>query len=173
MLRRISTGPLRRKLSISKSRPSIGPRSTEQLRPRKLKALTFEDAAKYGLEDAEFRMRWNIEEVEALLEVMQKWTEKMAEIEDQGENLETMEWARAQLEELRPHLYGLGETIAVLTKYCDSQCDSTLEARAAKGWDDICQQGQKWSAKLDNLTKALDAAFEYVDNSRKALDKGR
>ena len=161
ILRQISTGPPRRKPGISKSRP------------RKSKALTFEDVAQYGLEDAELSMRWSIEKVEALLEVMQKWTEKMAEIKDQGENLETMEWARAQLEELQSYLYEPGETIAVLTKYCDSQCDSTLEARAAKGWDDLCRQGKTGSAKLDDLTKALDAAFENVDNSRKALDTER
>ncbi|KAJ5218351.1 uncharacterized protein N7498_000450 [Penicillium cinerascens] len=173
MLQQISTGPPRRELSISKWMPSIVPNWTKKSRPKKSKALTFDDVAQYGLEEAEIRMRWSIEEVEVLLEVMQKWTEKMAEVKDQGEKLETMEWARALLEELRSHLYGLGETIAILTKYCDSQCDSTLEATAAKGWDDLSRQGKTGSAKVDDLTKALDAAFKSVDNLGTALDKER
>lgn len=62
-------------------------------------------------------MTANVGKVVVLLEVMQQFTEKMAEIKEQGEDSEALEWARAQLEEMRPHLKEMRETMAVLTDY--------------------------------------------------------
>jgi hypothetical protein len=166
-----SKGPPGRESSSSASEPMslIGPKVTK-LRPRKSKALTLEDVAEYGIDDVEFRMTANVGKVVVLLEVMQQFTEKMAEIKEQGEDPEALQWARAQLEEMRSHLNEMGETMAVLTDYCESKCDTTSEARAARGWDYLFQQAKSGSAKLHDLTKTLNLSFGIVD---KALDEKR
>jgi DNA repair ATPase RecN len=147
----------------------IGPKVTK-LRPRKSKTLTLKDAAEYGIDGVEFWMTANVGKVVVLLEVMQQFTEKMAEIKEEGEDSEALQWAWAQLEEMRSHLNEMRETMAVLTNHCESECDATSEARAARGWDDLFQQAKSGSAKLRDLTKTLNASFGIVD---KALDKKR
>jgi predicted nuclease with TOPRIM domain len=147
----------------------IGPKVTK-LRPRKSKALTLEDVAECGIDGVEFWMTANVGKVVVLLEVMQQFTEKMAEIKEQGEDSEALQWARAQLEEMRSHLDEMRETMAVLTDYCESECDTASEARATRGWDDLFQQAKSGSAKLHDLTKTLNVPFGIVD---KALDKKR